>query len=81
MKYEVLKRSYLKRNIIIGMVVVLILTAVVLTFTRAKYRVTQSVPLVSGTINFSPYDFNVVAMYLNQDGAMPAGQTKEVPKF
>ena len=81
MNFEVLKRSHLKRNIIIGIVVVLMLSAVVLTFTRAKYRVTESVPLVSGTINFSPYDFNVVAMYLNQDGAMPAGQTKNVPRF
>ncbi len=66
MDFEVLKRSNLKRNIIIGMVVVLIFSAVILTFTRAKYRVTESVPLVSGTINFSPYDFNVVAMYLNK---------------
>lgn len=81
MNFEVLNISHIKRNIIIGIVVVLVLSAVALTFTRAKYRVTQSVPLVSGTINFSPYDFNVVAMYLNQDGAMPAGQTKEVPKF
>ena len=66
MNFEVLKRSNLKKNIIIGMVVILILSAVILTFTRAKYRVTQSMPLVSGTINFSPYDFNVVAMYLNK---------------
>ena len=66
MNFEVLNRSHIKRNIIIGIVVVLILSAVVLTFTRAKYRVTQSMPLVSGTINFSPYDFNVVAMYLNK---------------
>lgn len=66
MKFEVLKRNHLKRNIIIGIIVVLILSAIILTFTRAKYRVTQSVPLVSGTINFSPYDFNVVAMYLNK---------------
>ena len=68
MNFEVLKRSYIKRNIMIGIGVVLVLSAVVLTFTRAKYRVTESVPLVSGTINFSPYDFNVVAMYLNKNG-------------
>ena len=66
MNFEVLKKSHVKRNIMIGIGVVFILSAVVLTFTRAKYRVTESVPLVSGTINFSPYDFNVVAMYLNK---------------
>lgn len=68
MKFEVLKRNHLKRNIVIAIIVVLILSAIVLTFTRAKYKITQSIPLVSGTINFSPYDFNVVAMYLNKNG-------------
>ena len=66
MKYELLKRSHIKRNIIIGIVVVLVLSAVVLTFTRAKYRTTQSIPLIQGTINFSPSDFNVLALYLNK---------------
>ena len=81
MNFEVLKKCHIKRNILVGVIVVLILSAIILTFTRARYRVTESIPLVSGTINFSPYDFNLIAMYLNQDGAMPAGQTKEVPKF
>ena len=81
MNFEVLKKNKLKKNILIGAMVVLILSAITLTFTRARYRVTHSVPLVSGTINFSPYDFNLIAMYLNQEGAMPAGQTEEVPKF
>ncbi len=44
MKFELLKQSYLKRNILIGVVVVLILAAIILTFTRAKYRTTQSIP-------------------------------------
>ena len=81
MKYEVLKRSHLKRNILIGIIVVFILSTVILTFTRAKYRTTQSIPLIQGTINFSPSDLNIVAMYLNQDGAIPAGQTDIAPKF
>ena len=81
MKFEVLKRSHVKRNILIGVIIVLILNAVILTFTRAKYRVTQSVPLVSGTINYSAADLNLVAMYLNQGGALPEGQTDIAPKF
>ena len=44
MEFEVLKRSHLKRNIIIGVVIVLIISALVLQFTHAKYRVTKSVP-------------------------------------
>ena len=50
MKFEVLKRSHVKRNIILEAIAVLIISAVVLTFTRAKYRVTESIPLVNGTI-------------------------------
>ena len=62
MKIETLKQSHLKRNIIIGVVVVLIISAVILNFTRAKYRVTQSIPLVNGTINYSLADLNIVAI-------------------
>ena len=62
MKFELLKQSHLKRNILIGVVVVLILAAIILTFTRAKYRTTQSIPLVNGTINYSLADLNIVAI-------------------
>ena len=63
MEIETLKRSHLKRNILIAVGVVLIISAVILNFTRAKYRVTQSIPLVNGVINYTPYDFKIIAMY------------------
>ena len=66
MKYEVLKRSHLKRNIIIALIVVGVISAIILNFTRAKYRTTESIPLIQGTINFSPSDFNILAFYLNK---------------
>ena len=62
MNLEILKRSQLKRNIIIGVVAVLIISAIILNFTRAKYRTTQSIPLVNGTINYSASDLNIVAI-------------------
>ena len=62
MNFETLKKSHLKRNIIIGVAAALIISAVILNFTRAKYRVTQSIPLVNGTINYSLADLNVVAI-------------------
>ncbi len=62
MEFQTLKQSHLKRNIIIGVVAVLIISAIVLNFTRAKYRVTQSIPLVNGTINYSLADLNIVAI-------------------
>ena len=68
MKYEVLKRSHLKRNIIIAVLVVGVISAIILNFTQAKYRTTQSIPLIQGTINFSPSDLNLMAVYLNKNG-------------
>ena len=62
MKFELLKQSHLKRNMVIGIGVILILAAIILTFTRAKYRTTQSIPLVNGTINYSLADLNIVAI-------------------
>ena len=63
MEFKTLKKSHLKRDIIIGIVSVLIISAVILNFTKAKYRITQNIPLVNGTINYKPYDFKVIAMY------------------
>ena len=65
MEFEVLKRSHLKRNIIIGVVVVAIISAVVLNFTRARYRVTESIPIVNGTINYALPDLNITALYID----------------
>ena len=62
MEFQVLKRSHLKRNIIIAVVVVAIISAVILNFTRAKYRTTQSMPLlINGTINYTLADLNIVS--------------------
>ena len=66
MKFEVLKRSHLKRNILIGVVVVLVLSAIVLTFTKAKYKITESIPLVNGTINYELSDFNLIGAYIQE---------------
>ena len=51
MELQKLKQNHVKRNILIGVVTVLIISAVILNFTKAKYRTTQSIPLVNGTIN------------------------------
>ena len=62
MEFQTLKQSHLKRNIMIGVIAVLIISAIILNFTRAKYRTTQSIPLVNGTINYSLADLNIVAI-------------------
>ena len=65
MKFEVLKKDNLKRNIIIGVFVVLIISAVVLNFTRAKYRSTASVPIVDSEVNYVRPDLEIIALYID----------------
>ena len=62
MEFEVLKRSHLKRNIIIAVIIIAIISAFILNFTRAKYRTSYSVPLINGTINYSAADLNIVSI-------------------
>ncbi|HIS86607.1 MAG TPA: hypothetical protein IAB49_00515 [Candidatus Caccenecus avistercoris] len=77
MKFEVLKRSHIKRNIIIALIAIGIISAIVLNFTRAKYRTTQSIPLINGTINYELSDFNLIGAYIqNGDDYTP---TNEIP--
>ena len=66
MNFEVIKRSHIKRNILISVVVVLMLTAIILTFTKAKYKITESIPLVNGTINYELSDFNLIGAYIQE---------------
>ena len=75
MTYETLKGSHVKRNILIAVVIVFILSAIILTFTKAKYRTTESMPLLNGTINYTLADLNIVEMYLNGEAidALPDG--------
>ena len=68
MEIETLKRSHVKRNIVIAMVIVAIISTIILTFTKAKYKTTESIPLVNGTINYTPYDLKMVAMYQEENG-------------
>ena len=77
MNFEVIKRSHVKRNILIGVVVVLVLSAIILTFTRAKYRTTKSLPLVNGTINYELSDFNLIGAYIQEGDSYT--QVDEIP--
>ena len=75
MKFEVLKKNHLKRNIIIFVLVIGIIVAVVLNFTRAKFRTTESIPLVNGTINYELSDLNLIGVYLQGDDGYTKSDT------
>ena len=77
MNFEVLKKSHIKRNIIIAVIIILILSAIILTFTQAKYKTTASIPLVNGTINYDLSDLSLIGVYI-QEGEEYI-QTNEIP--
>ena len=66
MEIEKLKVSHTKRNILIGGIIILLLISITLTFTRAKYRTTQSIPLLNGTINYELSDLNLIGAYIQE---------------
>ena len=77
MNFEVLKRSHVKRNIIIALIAVGIISAIILNFTRAKYRTTQSMPLINGTINYELSDLNLIGAYIQEGEEYK--QVNEIP--
>ena len=77
MEIEKLKKSNTKRYIIIGSIVVLILAGITLTFTKAKYKTTTSIPLVNGTINYDLSDLNLIGVYIQEGEEYK--QTNEIP--
>ena len=76
MEFEVLKRSHIKRGIVIGEVVVFIISAIILNFTRAKYRSVSSVPIINSEINYKVPDLNMVSLYVaNEEGVYEEADT------
>lgn len=45
------------------------ISAMVVNFTKAKYRTTESIPLINGTVNYDLADLNAVAVYLQDESA------------
>ncbi len=64
MKYEKINKNYTKIIVISLTLIIIIGSVLVLNITKAKYKTTVSVPIVSGTVNYSGgYDFKVMALY------------------
>ena len=56
------KRSFIKTSIIV-LVVISIFGVIFINKSKAKYRVTQSIQVVSGEVNYKVPDLNVLALY------------------
>ncbi|MCM1053515.1 MAG: hypothetical protein NC483_06045 [Ruminococcus sp.] len=79
MKFERNRNS--KRYFLCGLISVVVLTITVTFITsKANYRMTASIPLTEGKVVASPYDINVMAMYINDgDGNYIEDKTNIIP--
>ena len=69
-EFETIKSHKNRLYFLCGFVCVVVLLVVfVITRSHAKYRVTQSIPLVNGTINYSLPDLNIVGLYIDGEEA------------
>ena len=68
-EFETIKSHKNRLYFLCGIVCVVVLLVVfVITRSHAKYRTTESIPLINGTINYTPYDLKMVAMYQEENG-------------
>ena len=56
-----------KKKLIIGLLSISVIASSFIAFTHAKYRVTESVELANGVINYEVGDANLVGVYINTD--------------
>jgi len=79
MQFERIKKNYRKEIIIGGLILVCVISAITITTTRAKYKITESIDLAKGTVNYKPYDFKIMAMYKSDDGTNYTEITNRMP--
>ena len=57
--------------------VVVLMVTLIVTTSKAKYRTTQSLPLINGTINYNLSDLNLIGAYIQEGEEYK--QTNEIP--
>ncbi len=67
MQFERIRKNHKRKIIIGGLILVCITSAITITTTRAKYKLTEEIEIAKGTINYKPYDFKIMAMYKSED--------------
>ena len=54
MQFERIRKNHKRKIIIGGLILVCVISAITITTTRAKYKITQDIPLAKGTVNYNP---------------------------
>ena len=77
-EFETIKSHKNRLYFLCGFVCVVVLLIIfVVTRSHAKYRVTQSIHLVNGTINYSLPDLNIVGLYIDGEEATELDSNKK----
>ena len=77
MKIERLRKSHKKQMIIGAVAICIVGGALTFNITKAKYKLTESIPLVRGTVNYKVPDLRTVALYTNNNGTYQ--ETNDIP--
>lgn len=67
MQFERIRKNHKRKIVIGGLIILCITSAITITTTRAKYKLTEDIELAKGTINYKSYDFKIMAMYQSED--------------
>jgi len=54
MQFERIRKNHKRKIIIGGLILICVISAITITTTRAKYKITQDIPLAKGTVNYNP---------------------------
>ena len=77
-EFEILHSNKHRIYLLCGIVcVVVLMVTLIITTSKAKYRTTQSLPLINGTINYELSDLNLIGAYI-QEGE-EYNQTNDIP--
>ncbi len=70
MEFQTLRKSNTTKKVVIALVLFIALGVTILMLTtRAKYKLVESVPLASGTINYTLVDFELVEIKVKTSGS------------
>ncbi|MDE5539093.1 MAG: hypothetical protein K2J20_01230, partial [Bacilli bacterium] len=67
MNFERLRLNQTRRIVICVMAVIAIALVGIFTTSRAKYQSTKSIPLVRGTITYTPYDYRIALINVSNE--------------
>ena len=79
MEFQTLRKSHKKQIIIGALAICVIGGAITFATSRAFYKVSGSVDLAKGTVNYKAYDFKIMAMYKSDDGSNYTEITDRMP--